>query len=539
VSAEIKAWIVVTPIWIFQLVLFVWAIRISRRASPRLADDLEARCRLDVETRAAQGTFPDWLRYVSESDRLFEPRADRLRLIASSVLALGLLGTLAALLTTLFAFQGVELNPPHPVSMEKLVLGTVRSLGGSCLGVALHLVIVLILLRGAEDRFLAWEGGFETRLQEHAGRFPPSPPFLPLLKDELAEIRRSLGGEVAGALAKAVTGFPEVVRKLDGNLERLSVVLETRDASLVQAVQLLSNNWAAVSSMSDALAPIAAHLVEALSRIAGVPAALGEALDAARAGWLADLRAAQEERLREIADTAGRVEEATAARERQMLAEVRLLEAAVGEVRDAAGRIAGDLAAKIAELAGRLGTEFGREARDATLEMTARLEVQHGRLLDRLDVRDQEARNAIGTEVDELFQRVRKHLDDDLFRHLEGLASGLATSADALSPLGGELRAAQGELAARQAETLAGWSAVAREVAASAHDLVEADHPMRSASQALADSATYLRRLVADLASEAERSARRGAARDRLLERHVDVLRALVHMLAADGVEAA
>ncbi|HEY0783064.1 MAG TPA: hypothetical protein VGE98_11450, partial [Thermoanaerobaculia bacterium] len=286
--AEFSCYVPLLVAFAIELLILLRAYAISSRSAPKLGEKLEERCLTDIASRAKQGLLPDWHRYLSDADRLFESRGDNLRLLASSVLAVGLFGTLGALIMTAVGLEGT----PN-LEMQQLLDGTLRALSGSAVGVLCHLIIALVLLRRAEQRFLSWQGDFEVRLQAHAEKHEPTTPVLPLLEQELGRIRESLSSGVAGALAKAVAGLPAAVRQLQVNQRRLSTIIKVQGRGLEKAIQLLARDSQVVAKAGKELEPSVLRLTEALSRVETIPTSLEQVLATARTEWLTGLGSSQ------------------------------------------------------------------------------------------------------------------------------------------------------------------------------------------------------------------------------------------------------
>jgi hypothetical protein len=487
-SLFIPPLVVLFGVWIYQYSLFRQARGIARELYSEAARDLEKRCQQDLRFRAEHGQPPDWNRYMAQAERLFEARGDRLRTLASSALAVGLFGTLASLVVTLLTFLGNHI----PVEGGLLVFNTLLSLSGSFLGVLFHLCIVQGSLRKAEDTFSHWQREFEARLELYSEGHPPQPSFLPALREELGQIRESLTGALAGALAKAASGFPAVVSSLGDNVARLSQVVATQGQAMDKAMVAIAGSATVVSKAAGGLQPAAERLAAAAENLEGLPAALGGVLDRGREQWLDGLRGAQEERLSEIAAAAGRAEESARTREQQMLDGVRSLATSVGEVRDAAGGIGQELRAEVTAMAGGLGTSFGREARDVTRELAEQLDRAYRELLGNVEAHEQQWLNRIGTVVDELFARLGRSLDASLLSGLEGAGKALRSSADALVPLAERFERGHRDWGESQGQALAGWKAASEQIGGAATGLEQVNGDLHRAAAALGEGADRL-----------------------------------------------
>jgi len=447
----------------------------------------------DLKQRAGRGQGPDWLRYRGELDRLFELRDDRLRTLAAAALATGLGSTLLALLVGLLVEGFRRGQPAGPLA---LLASTVVCLLGSLLGVIANLIIVLSLLPGVEKRFSALAASLLAHLEEVASRHPPLVALIDALRDELGVLRQSLGAGMASAFSEAVTGWPQVVDRLSAQVTSLAAVVEAQGTSMGGAVRDLGACALAVASSSQRLQPAAAQLGEAAGLLVHLPAELRQVIASTREDWLTSLKEQQEEGIRQIVELRRQAEEGSQARERQMLAAVRELQAAVAEVQAAVGQIPGQLAAEVAEVSGKLGREFGSEARVHTQDLASHLAQEHELLLRRVAQHEQEWRNNIGTVVEELLAQVSVRIEEGVVSQLRSAGTELQRIASALPAAAAALAAAQVDWTQAQREVLAGWDEVGRRTHEAARQLAAVDGELEAGVAALAASAQHLEHIA-------------------------------------------
>jgi hypothetical protein len=481
----------------------LWRAWIAAHAddSLRLAE-LSTSFTNDLKQRARRGEGPDWLRYQAELDRLFEARDDGLRSLAAAALALGLGGTLLALLVSLGVQRlglGQELDP------RTILESTGLCLVGSLLGVMVNLAIVLGLLPVAEKRFASLAGSLRQQLASLAGNHPPQEALAAALQEALRGLRQVLDAELTDSFGKAVSGWPQVVEKMGAHVEALGSVIQAQSAEVGGAVRDLAAGSQAVAAASAELRPAAERLGETATTLVELPTRLQAAVDASREGWLAGLREQQEQAVHELVALQRTAEEASQARERVMLAAVRELQAAVAEVQAAVARIPGQLAEEVARTAGKLGREFGNEARAHTLELADRLERKYEELLTRVAQHEQQWRNNIAGVVEELLAKVAGHVEQGVVAQLRGAGAELQKVAADLVDAAPRIEQALAEWSRAQHEALAGWDQVSDRTRAAAERLAQADGELGAGVVALKESASHLER-IAHLNGEFETS---------------------------------
>jgi hypothetical protein len=484
-------WLVLLAVAAIQAALVRKARELSRQDDRTSLAELAEPFAADVRARAKRGQSPDWLRYQAETDRLFEFRDDRLRSLAAAALAVGLGGTLFALFVSILSGQGTGFEP------ATLVQSMGVSLLGSLTGVIVNLLIVLFYLPAAERRFATSVKGFFKELAAEADQHPPQEAFTQTLREELSLIRQSLNTEFASAFSTAITGFPSVVADLGVHIEKLSSVVEKQGQGIGDAVGEIVRCAAVVTDSGSRLQPAAEKLAEASELLVRMPQELAAVVDETRNQWLTGIRKQHEEHVKQLLDLHKQVEDTGRERERQVLMVTRELQAAVAEVRDAVSQIPDHLAAEVAKISGRLGIEFGREARDHTNELAERLGREYEALLGRVEKHEQESRNNIGLIVQELLDRVSSLVEERMVENLQKVAKDLDATVRLLPEAARGLAEAHVELSRTQAESLESWKMVSQRTGDAAQKLVDADGHLHVAVEALAAGADHLEKIAA------------------------------------------
>lgn len=488
-SGSVSHWFVLALVAAFQVALFYKALRLSRQNDGPGLVLLGSTFTEDISARARRGQSPDWLRYHAEAHRLFELRDDRLRSLAAAALAVGLGGTLFALYVSL---------PRGSAGFEPAIL--VQSMGvsllGSLSGVVVNLLIVLHFLPAAEGRFSTQTVDLFRTLQEVSDQHPPQEAFTQTLREELTLIRQALNTEFANAFSTAITGFPQVVAELGVHIEKLASVVEDQGQSIGGAVVEMARCAATVADSGSRLQPAAEKLAEATSVLTHIPQELQDVVDQSRNDWLSGMREQHEEHVRQLLDLQKQVEEASQQRERQTLEATRELQAAVAEVRDAVGRIPDYLVNAVSQASGRLGIEFGREARDHSNELAALLKGEYERLLQRVVEHEREWRNNVGLMVAEIFKQFAGTIQENLVEQLKKVTRDLDDTVRVLPEAARLLSTSYAEWSQSQQAALEDWKEVTRSTGDAARKLAEADGQIHLAVAALSASADHLERVA-------------------------------------------
>lgn len=488
-SPTVAHWLVLAVVAVAQAILFRKAFLLARQDDgPGLAG-LGGTFTADIRMRAQRGQAPDWLRYQAETDRLFELRDDRLRSLAAAALAIGLGGTLLALYVSI-PRGSAGFRP------EILVQSMGVSLLGSLSGVIVNLLIVLHFLPTAEGRFSAQTRDFLRKLQEVSDQHLPQEAFTQTLREELTLIRQALNTEFAAAFSTAITGFPQVVAELGVHIDKLAGVVQGQGKSIDGAVTDLAQCATTVADSSSRLQPAAEKLAESTSMLANLPQELQAVVGETRNGWIAGMREQHEQHVRQLIDLQERVEETSRVRQQEVLDATRELRLAVAEVRDAVGRIPEHLVAAVTQSAGRLGIEFGREARDHTNQLTEYMAGEHEKLLRCLSDHEQEWRNSIGSMVHEVFQQFAGTIQEHLVEQLEKVTRDLDNVVRILPEAAQEIATSSAELSRAQREALEGWKSVGKSTKDASRKLIEADGHLNVTVEALRKSAGHLEKVA-------------------------------------------
>lgn len=492
-GSSLAHWLVLAITGVLEGAL-LWKAWLSAHTSDEKSfRELEGRFGADLVQRSKRGHSPDWTHYLAETDRLFESRDDLLRSLAAAALALGLGGTILALISGLVVDA---LREGSSFDMVAVIRGLGVSLFGSFSGVIVNLAIVLLLLPRAEERFLLRQKKFQANLRHLGEQHQPEESFTQTLREELGIIRQALNTEFASAFSTAITGFPEVVTNLGLHVEKLAKVVENQGASIGGALTDLKTSAIAVAQSSTYLQPATQRLAAAAAVLVNMPRDLQAALNETRTQWTSDLREQHEAHLQQLLELQKQIEEASSNRERQMLAEARSLGAAVTEVRHAVAQMPTQLADEVARASTKIGTAFGQEARNHTNELADRLEREYQAILTRIEQHEQQWRNNISSVVAELFEQIGAQFESGLVEALGGLVQRLQETAAQLPTIAERLETANREWSSTQEESLRGWKAASETTRDAALKLVEADGQLRMGVGALTTTAEHLKEVA-------------------------------------------
>ncbi len=492
ISANLGRFALLAPLALLQL-LILWRARATARQDPKKALSRQGELfATDLKQRAGRGEGPDWLRYRAEAEREFEGRDERLRMLAAAALATGLASTLIALLAGLWWEAG------HTEHLDALAVlrSAAICLLGSLIGVAVNLIIVLSFIPSSERRFAAQADALSQFLTTVAEQNPPIGALTGPLRDELAAIRSSLASGLAHAFTEAVTGWPQVVERLGLRVDVLGNLVDKQAQGVEAAMKDLAESSTAIAESSAALAPSAQRLGELGGLLVDLPTQLNEVLDRSRENWLVDLKQQQEQAFEHLVKLRNDTEDASKTRERQMLMAVRELQAAVADQRSAVDRIPGLLADEVRRVAKDLGREFGSEARAHTSDLEGRLELEHQRLWQRIELHEREVRNNIAAVVEDLFKSLRQSVDDGISSPFRAAAEDLKGVVATLPAAAERIEDAQRGWSATQAQELSGWHQASERLADLAGQLAGIGGGLDQGATAIAKSTAYIERIA-------------------------------------------
>jgi ABC-type transporter Mla subunit MlaD len=489
-----------------QLLMFAKARKLVQGDDGAALRDLGNRFATDIKRRAARGLSPDWIRYQAEVDRIFDYRDDRLRSLASAALALGLGGTILALCVNL-AMQRMSRGELQSPDLLFILQSMGVSLLGSLTGVILNLIIVLIFLPKAENKFTALSNDLHQTLYRVSESNLPQEAFTQTIKQELTQVRESMNTDFAQSFSEAIQGFPDRVVNLGTHIERLADVVEAQSRSAGTATEDLKTYAITVAKSAAHLEPSAQRLADASETLNHLPAQLKAVVESGRDDWLESIRQQQETHLKQILEIQEETEKASENRERQMLERMRELQVAVTEVRAAVGQMPELLATEVEKSAGNLGIRFGQEARNHTIEMEGNLKREYGKLLGNIEHHEQQWRNNIGTVIRELLDTVAGQIRDGILEELQGTSRELRATSQQLPKIAAEFGEAHASWKQVHEDVLAGWQSVGNRTEQAALKLVDANGHLNVASGALDTSAKNLQR-VAEITEAFEASLR-------------------------------
>lgn len=490
--------------------LQLYLVRLSASAATGISSpewaEIRRRCLSDLSYRATRGLPPDWLYCQNELERAFETRDDRIRRLASAALAVGLGGTLTAIILHFFITGGGGYDP------GRLISSTGISLLGSLFGVGGHLVIVLFILQRAEDRFQAESRAYMAELQNANEVLAESTGLTGTLQNELSSIREAVSQQFSDVFANAVTGFPGVVEGLRDEVRKLAIVTRQQGDGLGPAAAMLASCAKSVEKAARGMQPGAEGLSRTAAVLADLPAKLGQALDERRDSWLATIREEQKERLDELMAAYRVALDSVAERERLMLERARELLAAVSEVHQAAGSLPEMFSQHIEKVASRLGAEFGKEARQQTADLASEMRNAFENLGKKVAGHEQEWRNNIGSVISEVLRGIEEEVRNGVSRELGNAARSLQQVAEQLPEAGRELKSGVESWSASQEKSVDGWRKVGEFVFAASQSIADAEGPLRTSLGALTAGGEKLARGLKEADGLSERVAKSLAA---------------------------
>ncbi len=539
-----------TPLLLVALLEAGLLVAAWRRVRGSPAAELSALGELlihDLAERAEVGELPDWRRYREEVELIWSGIDERLRSLAAAALATGLGGTILALLVHLRAGTSPGGEGASPLG---LVQATASSLSGSLAGVAVHLMIVLVLLPKAEAQGQAAWRELAAKLREIARRRPPKREVLAALEAQLGVVEEAIRGQFAAAFEQAAARLPGVIDQLSNEVGRLSTSVEEQLGKVGDVAMALGSSAVQVSRASARLEPAATSLAASTAEMVHLPEAMARALSDARESWTATLSAQHERALAELSGAVERAGALAAQRERELVVAVREIQDGVVEVKAALRSLSSDLGESIAMAARGLGTEFGREAREHTLDLARTVRDDHAQLLAELAKRELLWREDFAHAARTVLDRVGEEVESRFLARFEAASRQLGELAERLPTSAASFAEAHQDWTRAQVQTLSGWQEAATATSRAAERLAEADGRLGAATATLSHTSTHLDRLatgadglpaaIARAVGEAATPLLGEIARERqrldgLLVQQAEVIRRCLLTLARDG----
>ena len=265
-----------------QAAILIRCLVLARRDDSEALDDLWKQFKRDIIGRARRGDGADWVRYMDEADRVHERRVDRLGVLATVALVVGIGGTMAALA---FRLVGLDIEAPAGADqpptdeLRALVTAVGPALLASLGGVLNNLLITVFLFRLSDSRFEEALGGFRKALQECSDVNPPQEKFADAVKDQLGQ-----------AFRNAVRTFPEAFARLDESVQHLSEVTKEQSRSMLLAAAGLREGADGLTGAASEIAPAADLLSTSTAELRAVPDQLRRTLDETRTAWAQEMR---------------------------------------------------------------------------------------------------------------------------------------------------------------------------------------------------------------------------------------------------------
>lgn len=495
-----------------QLWIFVRSRRTARGESEEVFASLQERFTRDIERRAGRGHPPDWLHYRAEIDRLFEPRDEALRVKAAAALAVGLGGTILALLLHLVVLpDSGGFDDPW-----RLIQGMGVALFGSLSGVVVHLLITLWLLPRAESDFEVAADELVGDLRQVAEEHPPVEIFTKTLKNELGAVAREFSSE-------AMAAFPGVIEKLVEQMGQLGEVVESQAERSEKAVDELTSCARLVSDSSERLRPTAEQMAEVSTALVEVPEQLSAALETGRHYWIEVIHEEQRQSRDRLFGQIEAMERSAADRERQLHQSL----VRVGEVLE-------NLPARLSDdLLGDLLNRVHRDVLQQVADLQTRLEEQQEDIFEK--IRDHESTwySNLGPVTEKLFEKVAAQVEAGLSEELQAVAQEIGDSTRLLATASEGFETSHESWRATQQETLTGWQEVAERIEQAAESLTVGDRRLEEAVEALDRSADHLER-ISSTTEEFERALREALAE--VTDQHLEGLHP-IHREVAEMVE--
>jgi len=447
----------------------------------------------DLIGRARRGQSPDWMYYRAEIEGLFDPRDERLRVLAAAALATGLGGTMFALIITFLVHNGSDLAG----ATGPLIRGLGIALFGSLAGVVNHLSIILHLLPRTENRFNDLAEDVLGALREESLRNSPVEMFTQTFQEELSAftqtfqedfsaLRRSLSTEFGQRLAESLTDLPRAVKELGGHMDRLAEVVEDQARNSDSAVQEIKGCSEVVANSSANLLPTAEQLAASAEQLVKVPEQLGNALRDWREEWLGRQRQEQQEARDQLLEEVAKVRKAAAKREIE-------LQETVAGIKESFDRFPEELASKVKVMFRDLQQNLAQDLGDHLGDLRSTLKENYE--LWSKDLR-QSWRNNVSAVVREVFEELAAEVENRLVTPLNDVCQRLSHTAGQLPEAAQRFEVAHREWKQVHEDALAGWRAAGKRINGAAERLADGDARLERAVAALRDGAGHLERVA-------------------------------------------
>ena len=211
----------------------------------------------DIRLRARHGQLSDWMACLDQFDRLFEPRLEKIRQIASSALATGVGGTML-----IFAAELISVNDNDIANLREAGIALI-GLASSIIGISVHLIIVLCTLKVAHDSVDEAAGKFKSeirRLNKEAATAP--------------SLGEGIRKELSDAFVEGMHRFPEVFRDVGVRLREIQKAVIARLAELNEVNQRLAQRFEEFISATKELTTTARQIQSTGERVEATAKAL-------------------------------------------------------------------------------------------------------------------------------------------------------------------------------------------------------------------------------------------------------------------------
>ena len=431
-------WIVLTVVLVvilaFQVVLFRRSWALAREDDTPAFDDLLARFVPDLIDQAKRGNGPDWLRYMDDADRVHEGRSDKMRVNATAALVFGIGGTMLALALHLLLTD--QLTEANDQSLGSLIAAMGFALIASLSGVLNNLLITLLLLPQADNRFTTLLQRFKGQLHEASSAHPPQETF--------AEAVRS---QLGNAFREAVQRFPEAFERLDQHVESLASEIERQSTTVLSAATQLRESADGLAGAAAGIAPAAAGLAVSTDQLRGLPDQIRTTLDSTREAWEQEIRSDQNAFIAGVREVLSehqallegtrsafyeweerRSNEAEAA-ERSRRESDLLIRNTTAQVVSTVNTLPSTFATEVERVSNTLGLQFGLEARNYIQDLAQRITDENETLRTQIDRVARELQtsflNSTSDVVSRTLQEVYQRVETTLLASLDEVGRGL------------------------------------------------------------------------------------------------------------------
>lgn len=473
------------------------------------------------------------LGYREEASRIFETRDARLRSFSAAALAIGLGGTMVALIVgVLVRSSGASdllSNPgsvPAAAQAMELVHGMGLALFGSLSGVAANLIIVLFLIPIHDRRYEKAEIHFYKEVNHIMVTTEVEVPFAKEFRTQMRELRDAMGGDTVGKFVAAMGELPGAVKGMGDQVAALTSLVKAQEGRIQTTLTSLVACAEQMGTSVDKFAETSGAVTQTAEQLAGLPGNLRQVLARAQDEWSSSMLERWKTETRELIDLHAKLLADAQQREKQMMELAKQLSSEVAYLKDAVNDIPEGFRESFSEAGEKIAERFGRSAESHVAESRAALEEeferfkrevenlyreqamdQHSRLeetrellrkdrkelLEEMSGRDKELRADFGRNVESFVGQLGASAADAVAAPLQKLGEETATTLDALADAAKRLEEANAAWAEFQRKAMADWQSVAKSTESMAQGMATASSGVGTAVRGLGQSAEQLR----------------------------------------------